>query len=336
MSTSAAMRRLLGALPAELDRPIVLKLPAQGSWPNSSYRLDPAVMHRLVAAAGAGRPLLVRGEPGVGKSSLARAAAALLEWPFLSFVVQPQTEYQDLLWTFDHTERLGRAQLLAHAGREDIDDALAPRHFICPGPLWWAFEPGWIGWPDGVRPGSCGGYAPDADRDGLAEADGLVLLIDEIDKADISLCNGLLEALGNGSFSVPPLMGRSVGDRSRPPLVIITSNDARELPAAFLRRCVLLDLVLPVEGLEDHFVTVGGVHFDGMDEEVRRSAARQIIKDRGNGSTRIRSGQAEYLDLLRVVDDIARTQPEADRLALQMRWLERLEGSFRKLSRASA
>lgn len=333
MNSNTALRDLIKKIPAADDDYVDCDLPQQGSWPGSRYRLQHKVMLSIAAALGANRPLLVRGEPGVGKSHLARAVAALLTRHFISFVVQPYTEYQDLLWSIDHTRRLGEAQLLSHARDGEAKDAgdtakdrLAIENFICPGPLWWAFD--YVG----KKPSSRHAYTPDPQTEHCSADNGVVLLIDEIDKADISLCNGLLEALGNGGFSVPEWQQRVVvADREKPPLVVITSNDNRQLPAAFLRRCVLLDLALPAgDELVDYLVHIGSVHHPGMRESVRRNAAKQIVVDRAQGSELARSGQAEYLDLLQTLSAIGDDPSEQDK------WLLRLGKCFLKTDHASA
>ncbi len=105
----AELLRLLRQILEQSDRS--LRLPPSGSWPRSWHRLDEPSAHALIAALKTDRPLLVRGEPGVGKSQLARAAAAALGRSFIATVIQPHSEYQELLWIFDHTQRLADAQL---------------------------------------------------------------------------------------------------------------------------------------------------------------------------------------------------------------------------------
>lgn len=288
-------------------------LPAQGSWPKCEHLLDKQSLLAIAAALGSQRPLLVRGEPGTGKSHFARAAAVLLERHFFSTVVQPYTEYQELLWTFDFTQRLADAQLMSlgmDVFKQQLADdkqyeasaaeLLAPSKYTSPGPLWYAYD-----WKDASEQSCKTGYQPEPTDDNKAPG-ASVLLIDEIDKADISLSNGLLEVLGNSSFRVPH-RALPIGGRSDPPLVILTSNSIRELPSALLRRCVLLDLALP-EGdeLEQHLQKIGAAHFPTIDESVLASAAKQIRQDRDNQSSQsLRTGQAEYIDLLRALKNVS-------------------------------
>jgi MoxR-like ATPase len=140
----------------------------------------------------------------------------------------------------------------------------------------------------------------------------VVLLIDEIDKADSDLPNGLLESLGNGEFHVPfrdePVPPREPKPRMGPPLVIITTNEERELPLPFLRRCLVLHLELPTNraDLESFLVERALAHFRAEYPAVPRKfyeqCARHLADERlATSHEGQRPGQAEYLDLLRAV-----------------------------------
>ncbi|MCB1874473.1 MAG: AAA family ATPase [Chromatiales bacterium] len=295
-----------------------LDLPASGSWPATRHLLDQVSAKALIAALAANRPLLVRGEPGVGKSQLARAAAVLLGRRFISSVIQPNTEYQELLWMFDHTQRLADAQMAGATG--DIAHIKEADRYIAPGPLWYALD--WAGAHDKQNHQN---YRPPLDEGAPdAASQGVVLLIDEIDKADISLANGLLEVLGNGRFDVQA-NGEVVQSKGQVPLVVLTSNDTRELPAAMVRRCVVLDIKLPAgDGLVQHLARVGQTHFKHMDPQILIQAAEQIVTDRGRCMDGPKTGQAEYLDLLRALDSL-RDGPKS-----QSEWLDELGSYFQK------
>jgi len=118
------------------------ELACSGSMPEQVHVFEESAIDAVNAALAARRPLLVRGEPGIGKSQLARAAAAALGRAYVSCVVDARTESRDLLWQFDAVTRLAEAQL-AHAGHETAEAVrgrLAVRYFVIPGPLWWVFN----------------------------------------------------------------------------------------------------------------------------------------------------------------------------------------------------
>ncbi|MEE1930069.1 AAA family ATPase [Streptomyces sp. TRM 70351] len=240
-------------------------------------------------ALAAGRPLLLRGKPGSGKSSMAPWVAREKQWRYYDFVVTSQTRARDLQWTFDGVRRLADAQ-----GNALLD----PDAYVEPGPLWWAFAPrsaaahvragrrrrgeapsdgtdGTDGTADadpaaaaaGAGAGAAAGAAAAAaaaDTGGYRHPQELrnagrspghaVVLIDEIDKADPDVPNGLLVPLASRGFTVAESGTRveieTAGDaaRERPfhrHLVVITTNEERELPQAFLRRCVIAELTPP-------------------------------------------------------------------------------------------
>jgi len=261
----------------------------------------------LILAVAARRPLLVRGEAGSGKSQIARAAAQLLNGgePLVE-VIHPRFEALDLLYRFDAVARLADAQ----AGK------LERRHrekYVQKGALWQAFEQ------------AQAGRVP-------------VLLIDEIDKADADIPNALLDVLGNRSFSVPHLGGRIVqAEEGQPPLIVITTNEERELPPAFVRRCVVLNLNPPDGGTEfigwlmdrskvHQHLRIAEISKDGT-ADVRRRAADQVLEDRlvaaRNGYAK--PGLAEYIDLLTALHELTGTIEDPETLAgQQVYWLNRL------------
>lgn len=290
----------------------LIDLLAEGTWPESRHQFDSRSEWAVRAALAAQRPLLIRGEPGIGKSQLARAAAAVLKVPFLSQVVHERCEVGDLLYTVDAVSRLAHAQLAAAAGQasEKALADMAEERFIKPGVLWWALD--WVGaakqakrffrdvTPPAMRPE---GWKP--------AAGGCVLLIDEIDKADQAVPNALLETLGNLGFPVPEI-GLTVkrDPHAAPPLVIITTNEERELPAAFLRRCFVLHLAFPSEpsAATAFLLRRARIHFtpEQVPPEVCDRAAEQLLADRAAAPEHglARPGAAEYLDLLRALHEL--------------------------------
>jgi MoxR-like ATPase len=296
--------------------------------PEQYHLFDEDSAMAIRAALAARRPLLVRGEPGVGKTQLAAAAASVLMRPLLSRVVDSRTESRDLLWDFDAIMRLADAQIAAtlfgaspwgdgqvgaesrDAREQELRARLSVTNYVRPGPFWWAFD--WSSATEQAR--KTGTPSPlekgaDPANGGADPANGCVVLIDEIDKADPDVPNGLLETLGSGRFT-PLGQSQPVEVRGEPPLVVITTNEERVLPNAFLRRCLILELKLPDDndpGLIEHLVKIATVHFPTRAKASRaafQKAAKMLVDDRrvarGLGNVPL-PGQAEYLDLLRAV-----------------------------------
>jgi MoxR-like ATPase len=290
--------------------PNTVTLQALGPYESHDHVFDERSVWAIKAALAAERPLLVCGEPGTGKSQLARAAAQVMRRPLVSHVITSRTEPQDLLWTYDAVTRLAEAQILSIAarpvGETDGPDLsrLQPLNFVSPGPLWWVFD-----WDDALKQRQNASVAcpqPEIPEGWLPER-GVVALIDEIDKADLDLPNALLECLGNGEFHLPhraePV---ACSPGSQLPLVIITTNRERQLPPAFVRRCLVLELALPEERLEliGWLTERGTAHFgDRCPAEVRGQVASTIsdLRSEGTGGDVPAPGLAEYLDLLRAL-----------------------------------
>lgn len=293
-----------------------LPLPKTGTWPESVHVFEQESIWALKAALSAERPLLIRGEPGCGKSQLARAAAVKTSRALVTSVVHSRSESRDLLYNFDAVARLGEAQTLAACKAGECDMAkLDYGRFLSPGPLWWAFD-----WESAKKQSKqCASpVSPPEEPTDWSRDKGTVFLLDEIDKADADLPNGLLETLGNGAFSIP-MLNLSVGlaENSPAPLVIITTNEERELPAAFLRRCLVLHMALPEDDRElmDYLISMGEAHFgDTCSPSVKEQAAemlcddRRMIKDKGRSAP----GLAEYLDMLRSLGRLGRTDAEQE------------------------
>lgn len=262
------------------------------------------------------RPLLIRGKPGAGKSQLALAAAVKLKRAFVKEVVDVRTESRDLLWRFDAIRRMADAHALSEfqrrqrlewfkdRGRLDEEgrpvggDELDEGFYIRPGVLWWG-----LNWNDAAKQAERSGDSlPELHLEDCKPANGVVVLLDEIDKADTSVPNGLLGVLGDGEFSVPGL-GR-VGQQETPPLVVITTNEERTLPDAFLRRCVVHEIDLEKKDLKPWLIRRGEANFPHLPETAHIEAAELLIRDREVYRDRGLSqpGAAEYLDLLRAVD----------------------------------
>ncbi len=294
------------------------------------HQFDEADCHALWAAHAAGRPLLVRGDPGTGKSQMARAIAEQLGWAFVEEVIRGGTELSDLHWHFDAIGRLGEAQVQAMPGGgqdaacQSTQDRLDPRNFLSPGAFWWAYD------LRSARQQHLRCLMPREPKVRVPrgkkwnkETGGVVLLLDEMDKAEPDLPNGLLETLGDYVFTVPHLsrkdknaaiQNRIEADPERL-LVIITTNEERELPQAFVRRCFVH--TLKMGGDADWFIQRGRLHFgDKIAEAVYEQAAGMLLKDRQNNPHgRYPPGLAEYIDLLKAVSRVPRAD-QHDRLKL--------------------
>lgn len=239
----------------------------------------------------------------------------MLRVPFLYQVVDERSERDDLMHYYDAVARLAEAQMSSLTAQKDDQwkQKLAERNFIRPGVLWWAFD-----CPSALEratdfhqhlgrtwepPKAPPDWAPNAaDR-----ACGPVVLIDEIDKADPSVPNGLLECLGNEGFHTAQL-GEAIRLRNgaKPPLVIITTNEERELPAAFLRRCLVLHMVIPKD--RDGAIGFLEERATGLMKELNlspamcREVAECIVDDRAEQRGRAAlPGASEFLELLRAL-----------------------------------
>ncbi|GIX12795.1 MAG: hypothetical protein KatS3mg118_0754 [Paracoccaceae bacterium] len=210
------------------------------------------LMVAVNAAIALERPLLVKGEPGTGKTELARQVAGALGLPLIEWNIKSTTKAQQGLYEYDAVSRLRDSQL----GDERVRDV---RNYIRPGKLWEAF----------TAPGK------------------VVLLIDEIDKADIEFPNDLLQELDRMEFHVYET-GETVRARHRP-IVIITSNNEKDLPDAFLRRCFFHYIRFPDMETMKRIVDV---HFPGLKPALLPCRADPLLRD-----PRDAGAEEEALDL---------------------------------------
>ncbi|NKB77678.1 MAG: AAA domain-containing protein [Gammaproteobacteria bacterium] len=301
----------------------IIHLEPTSGWPKKAvHTFSEEQATAILAAKEIGRPLLIRGEPGCGKTQMARAAAHVLKMPLALLVVNERTEAEDLLWKYDALRRLSDA----HNPDQDVEDE---SRYLSAGPLWWALDHVSAEENIGIRsskPFLGDDFGPDQDRDEEDQPEenakfenGVLLLIDEIDKADRAVPNGLLEVLGNYSFDVPYIKKRIECRGNQPPLILITTNDEQELPPAFVRRCLVLDIGLPKD--ETAFIETlsargRGLFPTGFDSTtVYEDIAKQLWEKRRQALAQQHSflpGQAEYLDHLEAVLAIKRHRPEKE------------------------
>lgn len=224
------------------------------------------------------RPLLVKGEPGTGKTELARQVADALGLPILEWNIKSTTKAQQGLYEYDAVSRLRDSQL----GEARVHDVA---NYIRKGKLWQAFE---------------------ADQK-------VVLLIDEIDKADIEFPNDLLQELDQMAFHVYET-GETVRAQHRP-IVIITSNNEKELPDAFLRRCFFHYIRFPDAETMKQIVEV---HHPGLKDRLLTEALTQFYEIREQPGLKKKPSTSEVLDWLKLilaedltVEDLKRTGGDA-------------------------
>jgi MoxR-like ATPase len=196
----------------------------------------------------------------------------------------------------------------------NVEELLAIKRFLHPRALWWAFD-----WEGALTQANDVGIPTPPPTDGGDPANGCLVLIDEIDKAEADVPNGLLEALGAGCFN-PQGCDKPVTAKGVPPLVVVTTNEERALPDAFVRRCLVLHLRLPNDPkrLAERLVERGRAHFGRkVSVKVLQKAATLLIVDRETARENHwlpLPGQAEYLDLLRVIVTRERTAKAQERL----------------------
>ncbi len=227
----------------------------------TSYVADGDLMIAVNAAIALERPLLVKGEPGTGKTELAKQIAESLRLQFIEWNVKSTTKAQQGLYEYDAVSRLRDSQL----GDERVNDV---RNYIRKGKLWEAFE---------------------ADTK-------TVLLIDEIDKADIEFPNDLLQELDKMAFHVYET-NETVTAKTRP-IVIITSNNEKELPDAFLRRCFFHYIRFPDPEVLSQIVEV---HYPGIKQRLVKEALTQFYDIRETPGLKKKPSTSEALDWIRLL-----------------------------------
>ncbi|MDS9949890.1 MAG: MoxR family ATPase, partial [Planktomarina sp.] len=207
------------------------------------------------------RPLLVKGEPGTGKTELARQVATSLGMEIIEWNIKSTTRAQQGLYEYDAVSRLRDSQL----GDERVHEVA---HYIRKGKLWQAFS----------------------------SNKKVVLLIDEIDKADIEFPNDLLQELDRMNFHVYET-GATIEARHRP-VVIITSNNEKELPDAFLRRCFFHYISFPEPDILRQIIDV---HYPNLKPQILETALTQFFEIRDTPGLKKKPSTSEVLDWLKLI-----------------------------------
>ncbi|MDE2149453.1 MAG: MoxR family ATPase [Gammaproteobacteria bacterium] len=226
-----------------------------------SYVATEDLLVAVNAAVTLARPLLIKGEPGTGKTQLAREVARALEAPFYDWAIKSTTKAQHGLYEYDAVSRLRDSQL----GDARVHDI---RNYIVKGKLWESFE-------SAIRP---------------------VLLIDEIDKADIEFPNDLLRELDQMEFYVYET--RATIRATHRPIIIITSNNEKELPDAFLRRCFFHYIRFPDR---DTMQAIVEVHFPGLKQSLVKEAMEIFFGLRELPGLKKKPSTSELLDWLKLL-----------------------------------
>lgn len=229
---------------------------ANGFASTETYIASNELMSAVNVARALKKPLLIKGEPGTGKTMLARAIAESLNMPLITWNIKSTTKAQDGLYMYDTIQRLYDGQF----GEEGVDDIA---RYIKLGKLGEAFS----------------------------SDEQVVLLIDEIDKADLEFPNDLLWELDQMEFYIHETK-ETVKAKQRP-IVIITSNAEKELPDAFLRRCVFHYIAFPDKELMEEIVRT---HFDKVDENIMKDAMEVFYEIRSRKEIKKKPSTSELID----------------------------------------
>ena len=249
-----------------------------------NYVATQDLMLSVNAAITLKRPLLIKGEPGTGKTMLAEEVAGALNMPLLQWHIKSTTKAQQGLYEYDAVSRLRDSQLSDVDGGERVRNI---HNYIVKGVLWQAFS----------------------------AQEQVVLLIDEIDKADIEFPNDLLREIDRMEFYVYET--RELIQARHRPLVFITSNNEKELPDAFLRRCFFHYIKFPDAQTMKSIVDV---HFPGLKQELLTAAMKTFYDVRNLPGLKKKPSTSELLDWLKLLlaEDIplSALQTQEDKVAV--------------------
>ena len=282
------------------------------------YLYNEDIILAVNVAIATGRPLLIKGPAGCGKSSLAYNIAKVLNRKYYEFVVTSRSKAKDLMWSFDAVRRLGDAQAKLLKLEKDEEVQRTYYRYIEPKQLWWIFDPN-SARRRGLNVGEEIWFpeAKDLAKEISNDLTGAVLLIDEIDKADPDFPNNLLVPIGSLEFTVDeiqyPVTFQSQKDKfevSDLPLIIITSNEERELPTAFIRRCVILRLDYPTR---ENLINIATATIeDGSNQKSIFEKVIDVFEMESDHEQKdvIRVSIAEYLDTVQAAIQLKLAEKE--------------------------
>jgi MoxR-like ATPase len=243
---------------------------------SADYVISEPLKNAVNVSIALGKPLLIRGEPGTGKTKLAHSIARGLDKKLITWNIKSTTKAQEGLYVYDTVQRLNDSRF----GDRDVSDI---RHYIKLGKLGQAFT----------------------------STEQMILLIDEIDKADIEFPNDLLNEIDEMAFYIPEL-DETIAAIKRP-ITVITSNAEKELPDAFLRRCIFHFIEFPDAKLMEEIIRV---HFPDIKDNLLAESVKAFYKLRGMDGFRKKPSTSELLDWIQALsmggipaDKIAREIP---------------------------
>jgi MoxR-like ATPase len=228
---------------------------------SDDYIASPELQNIVNVAITLGKPLLIRGEPGTGKTKLAHSIASALSKRLITWNIKSTTKAKDGCYIYDTVQRLNDSRF----GDKDISDI---KQYIKLGQLGEAF----------------------------VDAENVVLLIDEVDKADIEFPNDLLNELDEMQFTIQET-NEIIQARSRP-IVVITSNAEKELPDAFLRRCIFFYIEFPDEKMMAEIVRV---HFPDLEDSILKACMKKFYILRDIKGLRKKPSTSELIDWIGVI-----------------------------------